>query len=123
MRFIELLVGILAASLVMAATVLSFSAGRKGSERIVDTSHDYGVVMDLDGKLRTAIRSLEIPYWRNPENYLTEMGFDLSASVPFPEGAEILDTTLLRDGSGCFVGMDVFWIFDGKEYETKEMFR
>lgn len=123
MRFIELLVTSLIASFISVAVIFSFTAGKKGTDRILDTAGKSTDVLIIDGNIRKEIANIDIPYWRNPEKYLREIGFDLHDLVQLPDGAEILKTESVKDGLEYAIGMDVVWIFDGKEYETKESFR
>ena len=118
MKIVEILIAISIFSIVSIAALQDISVISHNVEKLktLITASDY--VLDVDYKIRTAIRDIKINYWEEPEKkYDIELKKLKEIEI---KDVKILSVNKERDEMGNVESIVVIWEFKNKNYRTKE---
>ena len=101
----------------------AYITGVNGTRKLSEQMKSGVSVLDIDYRLRERIRTIDIPYWKNPENELPGIIELLVEPTDIRDDVVFLDNALLYTDEGYAEGLYIKWKFKEKVYETKEFFR
>ncbi len=126
MRLSELMAAILIFLIACMLFSSVFINVRRNIVRTEDYSRRARTVLDIDASIRKEIQKIQVPYWKKFEKEFEKQRISLEESLRasgVKKGFEIKEVSSVCDKKRKYEGIEIEWMFSGKNYICREFIR
>lgn len=121
MKFSEIIVCAAIFLLVSICFSQSIVYARRSCRRISENALKAECILETDFRIRKAVRSVKIPYWKNTLNETEDIKRNI-VHFDFGKDVKVISCDEITGSRGRIRGMCVKWSLNSRIYETREDF-